>query len=371
MDVEHSTLHESLLEMDELFDGFFEWLAAQYDPESGGFYYAPSSRKIVDQIPDIESTAQALNILERCGLLTHMPQRMKDRLIAFFQNKQDPKTGYFYDDHPHMKEDEVMVARAIHYSLGALRKLGGKALHRLPLNAQAAPDYMKTPETYLEWLRSVSLVNSWRGCDRLATSNAYLLQLSETERGRYLDAALRFFGDIQDPATGLWGEGTAYVRISGTFKLHTFYNSFRIPLPKANEIVRSIQHCLRHEVAQDMCYIRNPIHLLSYIKPDLSKNDWAELVRITLDNMRQLKRADGGFSRELGHSPTAPNVAQVKTGEVYPSMPKPVHIGLGLVEGDMNAGTQAVLIRSLCYRLSGSEAPQLRQTDHFFKNISW
>ncbi|MNV60921.1 hypothetical protein D3C71_1534060 [compost metagenome] len=75
--------------------------------------------------------------------------------------------------------------------------------------------------------------------------------------------------------------------------------------------------------------------------------------------MKRLLRADGGFSRELAHSPTAPNVAQVKEGECYPGMPKAVHIGAGEVEGDMNAGTQALLIRSVCYQLAGKKAPPL------------
>jgi hypothetical protein len=38
-------------------------------------------------------------------------------------------------------------------------------------------------------------------------------------------------------------------------------------------------------------------------------------------------------------------------------MPKPVYLSEGKVEGDMNAATQALLIRSLCYGLAGVEAP--------------
>ncbi|UUZ95646.1 hypothetical protein LJK87_15115 [Paenibacillus sp. P25] len=69
--------------------------------------------------------------------------------------------------------------------------------------------------------------------------------------------------------------------------------------------------------------------------------------------MKRLLRQDGGFSRELKHSPPAPNVAQVKEGESYPDMPAPVSIGKGLVEGDMNAATQALLIRYSCYEFCG------------------
>jgi hypothetical protein len=49
-------------------------------------------------------------------------------------------------------------------------------------------------------------------------------------------------------------------------------------------------------------------------------------------------------------------VAQVKRGETYPGLPLPVLLGKGLVEGDMNAATQALLIRSLCRQLAGTNS---------------
>lgn len=346
-----------LAEMDGLFEHFFEWIGRQYDPASGGFYYAESSRLLPAEGPDIESTAQALNIIERCGLLEAMPDRMKVGLITFFRSKQDPASGYFYDGNPAMREDEVMVARAIGYCVNALKKLGAEPKYPLPYSARSAPDYLRTREVILAWLRSVDLTNSWRGCDRLSTSGVYLKQMDQPEREEYLDTALRFFADIQDSATGLWGEGSLYERISGTFKLHIFYGGFQIPIPREAQIYQSILTGLRQDEATDMCYIRNPIHLLSYMKPEIPEAELKEIIRITLDNMRKLLREDGGFSRELSHSPSAPNVAQVKDGQHYPDMPKPVHLSRGLKEGDMNAGTQAVLIRSLCYELAGLQGP--------------
>lgn len=40
---------------DQLFEGFFEWLGGQYDPATGGFYYARSSVDSGEFEPDIES----------------------------------------------------------------------------------------------------------------------------------------------------------------------------------------------------------------------------------------------------------------------------------------------------------------------------
>lgn len=55
-------IRQLLADMDSLFDGFFAWLGRQHDAESGGFYYAASSRELSVSRPDIESTAQALGI---------------------------------------------------------------------------------------------------------------------------------------------------------------------------------------------------------------------------------------------------------------------------------------------------------------------
>jgi hypothetical protein len=340
-----SVLTERLLDGDRLFEGFFAWLEEQYDPESGGFYYARSSKDAGTFTPDIESTAQALNIIERCGLLERLEGKVREGMIRFFQSRQDPETGFFYDAAPGMRLDDVMVGRAIGYSVGALRKLGARPLYEMPPVSEATPLYMASPAAFVAWLRSISLANSWRGCDRLSHCGTHLAVLPADKREAYLRVVFAYLDSIQDAETGFWGEGAPYVRLSGTFKAHLFYQRFGVPIPRIDKIYESIKRTLRTEQAADMCYIRNPISLLAAIKLPIPMEAVDEIAAVTLANLTALKRADGGFSRELDHSPPAPNVAQVKPGEHYPDMPIPVPLGLGLIEGDMNAGTQAILIR--------------------------
>lgn len=353
------TLENVLTEMDVQFESFLKWLSGQYDPETGGFYYARSSRVMHKAYPDIESTAQALNILKRYGLLEALPKMMKEQIVYFFQQKQNPDTGYFLDRNPAMQADEVMVSRALSYSQHALEALGAAPLYPLPAQTGHMPCYLESPQAYSDWLRSIDLSNSWRGCDRLLVSAGGLERLDPRRREPYEQTAFQYFEDMQSRVTGLWGGGSLYCRVSGTFKLHLFYSRFDRPLPRASQIYDSILKALHSEDAEDMCFIRNPIHLLSYMRPGNMQDDLPDILSITASNMRKLLRPDGGFSRELAHSPSAPNVAQVKPGETYPDMPAPVHLGLGLKEGDMNAGTQAVLIRSLCYQLAGLPEPKL------------
>ncbi|MCI3923033.1 hypothetical protein MO973_22680 [Paenibacillus sp. TRM 82003] len=351
---------------DRLFEGFFEWLEGQYDHETGGFYYARSSKRSGRFTPDIESTAQALNILARCELLERFAAREARRVVAFFQSKQDAESGLFYDEDPNMRLDDVMVGRAVGYSVGALRKFGASPLYPLPRESSATPSYMASPESLVAWMRSISLANSWRGCDRMSHCATYISALPEAEREPYLRAAFDYLASIQDPDTGFWGEGAPYVQLSGTFKTHLFYNRFDVPIPRKERIYDSILRVLRTETAFDMCYIRNPISLLSSMKLSIPPADMTEIAEITLANMAKLKREDGGFSRELDHSPPAPNVAQVKPGESYPDMPAAVPLGLGEVEGDMNAGTQAILVRYTLRELSDLPAEHLPVPAHRF-----
>ncbi len=363
-------LEELLQRMDKLFDGFLRWMTGQYDRASGGFYYAASSIGDERFQPDLESTAQALNIMQREQLMDRMPSVMWLKLIQYMQSKQDPLTGYFYDVNPAMARDEVMVQRALRYAVSALTKLGSEPLYPLPMLTGATPDYVRSPEKYAAYWQSIDLSNSWRGCDRLASSGMYIADMPESERQPYLREAVRYLAETQDPETGLWGEGSLYVRLSGTFKLHTFYSRFGLPMPRTDRICASVKDALRHEEATDMCYIRNPIDLLAYMRVPVPSQDLAEIVSITLANMTKLKRLDGGFSRELAGSPPAPNVAQVKPSEYYPDMPEPVCLGRGEVEGDMNAGTQAVLIRQRLYALCGLSAGPLPHAHTFFASMS-
>ncbi|MEH7386263.1 hypothetical protein V7147_12720 [Bacillus sp. JJ1521] len=356
----------SFEKLDSLFDGFFEWLADQYNPLTGGFYYAKSSVSDSSFTTDIESTAQALNILLRNELLSKMPVDLRAKFISFFQHKQDSESGYFLDENPHMKDDEVMVSRAFNYSVNSLNRLGGSPLYQSPVELNKAPNYVNSEEEYVKKWKSISLVNSWRGCDLLASSCMYIGQMDKVKQENMIQRARKYLESIQDSQTGLWGEGSMYVRISGTFKLHTFYHKFGLPMPRVEKMYQSILQCLRTEIAKDMCYIRNPIDLLSYINLEIPDRELEEIIQITVDNIEKLKRPDGGFSREIDNSPTAPNVAQIKSDEFYPAMPVAVQLGKGLYEGDMNAGTQATLIRLQLHKLAGRTVIPIKGSENFY-----
>lgn len=354
-----SGIDETLKKIDGLLEGFYQWFAGQYDPETGGFYYAPSSIGPPEFQPDIESTAQAVYILSSSGLVDVIPPEVKQKLIRFIQSRQDPRTGYFYDPHNKMREVYRMVGRAVIYSKNCLAALGSKPLYPLPgeRGIDNLPEQFQNPEQYRTWLENLNWRDPWMAGDAIQVSGNYLVQLSESERRPFLEQVLDFLREKQDGSTGFWGEGDPFRLLSGAFKIALFYNRVDESIPNPERIYQSIFNCIRTEIPTDMCFVRNPVDLLSSLAPhltDIPKDDLLEFLRITSKNLALFKRPDGGFSRGIDKSPAAPNE---------------VVLGRGLCEGDMNAGTQALRIRNYCYNLAGRKAaPLVEYIGDFYKN---
>ena len=103
MAISNDRLTEALKKMDAQFEkDTLDWLASLYDEETGGFYYAVSSRDYEGFAADIEDTAFAIDFLTDTGVMpvsrdAELPSRFRDRLITFLQSRQDRESGYFYD----------------------------------------------------------------------------------------------------------------------------------------------------------------------------------------------------------------------------------------------------------------------------------
>jgi len=120
--------------------GVAEWLAGLYDPEIGGFYYSESGRDHEGYLPDLESTGQAMCILQYNNMLDHiggtknLPDFMKKQIVSFIKPLQDPN-GYFY--HPQWtkeRTDRLLERRArdLGYGLSALHAAGGRPTYDTP-----------------------------------------------------------------------------------------------------------------------------------------------------------------------------------------------------------------------------------------------
>jgi len=346
-------------EHDQLYEHYYDWLAGQYDVSSGGFYYARSAINQPEYQPDIESTAQGVKILLRSGLIEPMPIEMKDRIVAFFKERQQAD-GYFIDPHNEMRTVDRMVARAVGYCKNALDTLGAEADYALPGTGgvTSLPPHLLSLEVLEKWLDERPWDYAWMACDNISAAGVYIMNLPEETRQVYLDFVLDYLNRHQDSETGMWGEGRPYIKLSGAFKLCLFYRKFGLVMPRVNKIYDYVLYALRHDTSEDMCWTRNAVDLLTTILPDIPpipEEILNEILTITYRNLKQYLKPDGGFSRHVAKSLKSPNN---------------VPLGLGLVEGDMNAGTQALLIRALCHGLAGLDHEPIRRlTVDFYEKL--
>lgn len=339
---------EILKEFDPLYEKFYTWLAGQYDAASGGFYYAVSSKISPEFQPDIESTGQAVNILEASSLMETMPEKMKKQIINFFLERQTPE-GYFFDPQNDMRNVERMVARAVMYSCTSLRALGGSPKYAPPgKNADTLPEHFKSFELLEKWLDARPWDYAWMAGDNIQATGAYIHLMPKAEQDKYLDFICKYLIEHQDKKTGLWGDGRPYIKLSGAFKLALFYRGFGLTIPNAELLYQSVLEILRTDISEDMCWTRNPMDLLIALRKQLGKypeEDIVEILTITLANLKQYLKPDGGFSRHVEASLEVPNN---------------VPLGKGLPEGDMNASTQGLRIRTVAYQLAGCESKMSR-----------
>lgn len=342
-----------MFEFDYLFKDYYIWLKGQYDKESGGFYYARSSIKPLVFSPDIESTAQAINILNESNLLKDMPVHIKNGLINFFKGRQR-EDGYFLDPHNNMYKVDRMVARALSYSTGKLAMLGATPQYKTPgtTGKKDLPQHLQTLENLKKWLEERPWDYAWMACDNISAAAVYPIEEN------LLQYTLQFLEKRQDKETGMWGEGRPYIKISGAFKLALMYNRLNLKMPRVEQVYDYIKYTLQNDQSEDFCWSRNVMDLIGFIRPQLPEIQTSEkeqILSITWNNISRYLKSDGGFSRHIKSSLKTPNNVQ---------------LGLGLKEGDMNAGTQALKVRTLSLKWLDKKVEPLKElTRGFYTNL--
>ncbi len=350
------TITTDLAELEGLFSGFLTWIPRLFDRERGGFYYALSSVNRPGFEVDIESTCAAMAAIEALGLLPSVPDQMRSLIVNYFQQRQDPATGYFFDPQNEMRAVERLRGRALNVSLKTLAMLGAEPLHPLPGkdDRDQTFDHLRSEAAFEDWLDARPWENSWLAQDNIQAQTSLIRLLPADQREARVSQAIDYVHHRQDQATGYAGGGSPYALMSGSFKLALFCRDFVRPVPLAGQIYASTLECIRNEECLDACWLRNPIELVEVLAPQLGgvpREDAAEIVRVSTGNASAFLEFDGGFSRKIGRSSASPNEVQ---------------LGLGLAEGDWNASTQlAARVRPALYRLAGRVQPALPGHERF------
>ncbi len=380
-------------------DALVTWWGNLWDPEIGGFYYANSARDYVGFLPDMESTYQILakiytnsafmgynrNLTELLG------RENAEKIIGFYQTKQDPNTGYFF--HPQWPQNTASLntmryTRDQDWATSVLSWLGSKplyptALDRLKNTASAGSfktvtslvgtlPYAKQPVLlaaqdwqanrasiyqYLDHLFATQSCESW--------SNTLSTQVSSFEAAGVLGDVLDYLDETINPEYGLWvqsknKEAGNYVNTKGevesaygictmSYKIMVLYADGKRPVPYADKMAEAcIEAILSRKLSVRVTYLFNPWATLSKIRDDLAyiqdpevkanfnrlmKENGVAMINAAIAELGVYKCPDGSFGfLPEGSSPT-----------IYGTT-----VSLGFKEGDVNGNN---LVMSFSYHI--------------------
>ena len=340
------------------------YLARLYEPEIGGFYYADSARDTVGFLPDIESTTQALEILSDGGIAgdcqtdiaTVLPEGIKQSILRFAKELQDPEDGYFY--HPQWGKSigSSRKGRDLNSSLWVIRRMGGtplypSALDRLSGKSNAAPSiaaHMASREALTEYLAAHDV-----NADSHAVGHLLESQASQLKALGLSDLVCDYLDEHQ-LENGLWQpiHPRPYTALSGLLKIGSFYRIAGRQMKNcAGMVDAAIEIVLSDKDPIYVILVYNPWGGLRYALRNMRlANETAEkegkplpydlnaaygrvreaaprMIAKTIEKLRRFQKPGGSFSYLQARS--APETQGVP-------------VSLGLCEGDVNGTALAM-----------------------------
>ncbi len=384
-------------------ENVYIWLANLYDPNIGGFYYSNSGRDTEGFLPDVESTLQAINILQNNGMFDDfgstpasrlqnaLPEQMQDKIVEFVKGLQSDADGYFH--HPQwagmdsswtsrLNRDlnwsiqllEWFNARP-NYSLPTVRpvssdnltgKLGGSAVSLVSkvIAADAANmDFLATPETFRAYLESFD----WESQSYQAANTISSFTIQLHARGQeYIDVYDSFLRERQNPENGLWEDGIYYASTNGLMKVVAAFNSLGIELQYPDKAFESAITMAKHIGADEEGFpanhivdVYNPWYVMSDILLNVENHgdevmaeslrarlceEAEELITMSVQKTAPFKKYDGSFGYNWDFSPNTSQGAPV-------AVP-------GSIEGDVNGCVMSFGVIGNLLETFGIEKPR-------------
>lgn len=300
--------------------GILDFLIRIYDPETGGFCFAPSAYDLPGYEGELEATATIMGCLPEMGLLPSdfktnqiIPDGFIEKMIEFYQTRQSEKDGYWYDPLYGNSMIETKRERTSSKTIGGLKQLGAKPLYptyldraapRLMKPANSAmPEYFQTEEKYIAWMAA----KNWT-TETYKTGNEIVNSLTIAKALGYGDAAGRFILSKQNVRTGLWGvDSITSDSTNGALKLAAAIHELGFVYPNADKAIDSIIWYIDNETSpENICTIWNPIILINYIRLTYD-NVFPDEIQIKIDEklvsiidktyafLLQWRTKDGGF----------------------------------------------------------------------------
>lgn len=350
----------ALEKLETCFDGVFPWLTNLYDYDEHGFYMTMSGKDDPTQHTGLEMTAWGINFIKNYSdMWTEMPESMRQKWIDYFNDRQDPKTGFYIDKQGPVNDRETARNQSAAYG-AVTSSLKGKTRYVHPNDKKGTvsstdttvlPDYLATPESFVKWIESWNWTsNTWTAGDQISSCvQSYLPLLPKEKYDIYKQTLVDWLATHQK-SNGLWSDKIDFNSISGLFKMGIIYNNLGMKIPNADTALDSIAKCFEVDSPTAAHYVRNPISVMLQIA-NYGPEYFEKVRKITADNIdimltyiQRFLCPDGGFSMFYQKS-------QSNFGGIYGSHQ--------LWEGDIDSAMMIMVARNEMYKIFGITAPKL------------
>ena len=358
-------------------EGMYLWLAGLWEPEIGAFYYSNSARDTEGYLPDIESTAQALNHLVSSGIFSYLgegsygalaPDYIRYPVLNYALSLQDPD-GYFY--HPQWGKNIGVTRRGrdLSWSTQLIKAFGGTPRYTTPIagtgdSKKLLPDHLQSLDKFREYIYALDLKGDSYWVGNYLQAQALQIKAAGQE---YVDALLDWYRDNQNPENGLWTNDITYSGTNGLMKICLTHSAFNAPLPYAEQAFDSCIEVLSSDKRSGMMtsYF-NPWTTLKMIIDNIRAHDSEEKAEKlsaklrdsaavmavgTADKVVEYRKADGSFS----YSPNRSSHQSQGAPVAVPNTP----------EGDVNGNALAStgIVTNVCSTLGIPRVPMFCEED--------
>ena len=338
-----------------------DWLASLWDGKVGAFYYATSSARSDEFLPDSESTQQAIGLLRLIGLIkseSDLPEGMKRKLGEFAISLQDPD-GYFY--HPQWKS--IMLADPEKYNsrrgrdfgqcLWLIRKVAGleppypTAIDNLKRQSTGdtvadganIPEHLRSREAFLKYLDELNInVGSYAKGHKLSSQSAQIAAAG------LADVCIEYIVSKQNKENGTWEDKVDINSINGVTKIGTALTSLGARIPNVEAAFDSaISVALTTSKGGAVTAPFNPLWTIMQMMNGMRDGGMTK----EYDTARKRLFENGVGLMRAAYLKLLPYYYEPESSFHYnhydgASTSQGVRVSLGLYEGDVNATSLAI-----------------------------
>lgn len=310
------------------------WLGSLFDGRIGGFYYSASAKNGEGYLPDVESTYQAIVLLERCGVIDSydcIPENIRRKIAGFICSLEDPDTGYFYhpqwskslvDEKVSRKGRDLAMATTLSFLLDfklPYPDAGARLKESAAEKALCSLNIFSSEQSFREYLDGFDSSKN-----RVTFIHKLVSQANQISAAGLSDVALEFFDKVQDtlcagqmteeeiyPFYGIsclyralfktkmkWGKKVAEATISRYFNPGTPFSSNVVyELRNVWGIIDNIIYNFEeYGDEEDKKYAKELSLRILRLAP--------QIVSDTADSIAKYKKPTGAFSLSVDTSPT-------------------------------------------------------------------